>query len=592
MQRPSDDIQLLLAHADDHTPVLEEGLSHDAADDEAKSEPESYSFYSYSAGGNDLAEQGWSVIAPEGERGDRLLAAIRPLIDARHAEMDLAPKIYRVPAKMDAADADAWRRDVYDSDDPAEMPYYQLFLGDLHETPLALQQAQTIDGAVGRLAFSELEDYEAYVDKLLRWERAPIERAADLLFHTVRDGTPATSIGASGLVAPVLARSQESLASGALPAAAIREGGSDDPSPDELLRAVADLEASLLFTVSHGEGAPRRGWGSDDERRAGQGAMSFGRSGAIRGEDVAEASFMPGGMWFMFACYGAGTPSDSRFRHWLQLLRDAGKFSGRPEAVLRSLPGEGEAPFIAAVPKAALANPKGPIAFLGHLDLAWTYSFQELDRGGREGRAGKFFKVLRSLIRGDRVGLSLREIVRYYLDKNQAITDRSDQQRAAEVSGIDLGDQRAQLAHLWMVRQDLAGYTILGDPAARLPHTPRPRARPTPKPSAPEELRSQQAPQAQAQAQQAPLQEVPQAEPVQEKQAQQAQQAQVPAPTPAPELSAEETARREAAVHEVIVGDLGIRKLAEKYGVDRSELERWHAAYTEAGRRALAKLSS
>src|SRR4029079_18135998 len=32
--------------------------------------------------------------------------------------------------------------------------------------------------------------------------------------------------------------------------------------------------------------------------------------------------------------------------------------------------------------------------------------------------------------------------------------------------------QRTRLGHLWMLRQDLLGYVLLGDPAARLPLTP------------------------------------------------------------------------------------------------------------------------
>ncbi len=36
---------------------------------------------------------------------------------------------------------------------------------------------------------------------------------------------------------------------------------------------------------------------------------------------------------------------------------------------------------MAQIPKAALANPSGPLASMGHIDPAWTCSFQELDHG-------------------------------------------------------------------------------------------------------------------------------------------------------------------------------------------------------------------
>ncbi len=48
----------------------------------------------------------------------------------------------------------------------------------------------------------------------------------------------------------------------------------------------------------------------------------------------------------------------------------------------------------------------------------------------------------------------------------------------------------------------------------------------------------------------------------------------------------------EEAVHEVIAGEIGLKKIAAKYAVDRDVLDTWHDAYTEAGRKALAGLGS
>jgi len=588
------DLQLLLAYADEHDPVLPSGLEVNAVDEPTDPEGSSEigSFYNPGMAGNDLNAQGWGIFAPEGEAGDRLLAAIAPLVAAREAELGAPAPVFRVPAKMSPSDADSWRRDVYESADPDDQPFYQLFLGDLDQTPLALQQAQAIDSCVGRLAFSELEDYEAYAAKVLRWERAPDEGMADLLLHTVHDGTPATSIGARDLVAPLRelaldARERGKLSIGDL----VESGDSDDPSPDQLIDTVTGRDRGLLFSLSHGEGAPRKGWSSVDQQRAGQGAMSFGRGGRLRGDDLRDRPFLPGGMWFMFACYGAGTPNESRFRHWLQQLRDAGKFRGKPEAVLRSLPTEGERPFVAALPRVALANPQGPLAFIGHLDLAWTYSFQELDRGKKDGTAGKFFKVLRSILRGDRIGLSLREITRAYLDKNQNLTDRYDSKRSQAVKGAPEIDDRIQMAHLWMARQELAGYTVLGDPAARLAQQARPTLTPQQTRSqAPIELRTP-APTPQEQAQeQAQAQSQVQATAQPPARAQAPAQQEQDTSVPRPELSAADLDLRVEAVQAMIIGDEGLRALTKRFAVDRSTLTRWLTAYTEAGREALRTL--
>ncbi|MCA9659894.1 MAG: hypothetical protein KC486_16235 [Myxococcales bacterium] len=601
MQRDSNhdnDLQLLLAYADDHSPVLPDGLERDAAERHEEEEgAEGRSFYDPGAAGNDLAAQGWGIVAPEGEEGDRLLAAIEPLIKARRAQIQGDHVVYRVKPKMTAAEVDSWRRDVYEKADPDEQPLYQLFLGDLDQVPLGLQQTQSIDSCVGRLAFDKIEDYEAYVDKLLRWERAPAAAGGDLLLHTVHDGTPATSIGARGLMEPIYAEAAEAAAKGRLPLRELlRSGDPDSPDPAQLKAALDGREAGVLFTLSHGEGAPRRDWASEADKRAGQGAMSFGSAGRLRGDDIRSGAFLPGGVWFMFACYGAGTPDDSRFRHWLQQLRDAGKFRGKPEAVLKSLPKEGERPFVAALPRAALANPKGPVAFIGHLDLAWTYSFQELDRGRKDSTAGKFYKVVRSLLRGDRVGISLREIARHYVEKNQALTNNMDERKAKEVQGESVADDRVEMAHLWMARQDLAGYVTLGDPAARLAFTsPQPsRSQQSQRPQqiqAPIELNSappqaqqtQQAQQAQQIQQVEQTQEAAQAEPVEQS---------TQTSTPAREVDPAELDRMVEAVHAMIVGDLGMRALTKEYGVDRSTLTRWLSAYSDAGREALRKLKA
>jgi Arc/MetJ-type ribon-helix-helix transcriptional regulator len=337
----------------------------------------------------------------------------------------------------------------------------------------------------------------------------------------------------------------------------------------------------VLFTLSHGEGAPRRDWASEADKRAGQGAMSFGRSGRLRGDDIRSGAFLPGGVWFMFACYGAGTPDDSRFRHWLQQLRDAGKFRGKPEAVLKSLPKEGERPFVAALPRAALANPDGPVAFIGHLDLAWTYSFQELDRGRKDSTAGKFYKVVRSILRGDRVGLSLREIARHFVEKNQTLTNSIDQRKAQEVKGEAVADDRVAMAHLWMARQDLAGYVTLGDPAARLAFTPpqtsrAPQTQQVEQSQAPIELRdaAQETAQLQQTAQLQAIERAPQTS------------------ASAAEVDPAEVDRMVEAVQAMIVGDLGMRALAAEYGVDRSTLTRWLSVYSDAGREALRKLKA
>jgi hypothetical protein len=225
-----------------------------------------------------------------------------------------------------------------------------------------------------------------------------------------------------------------------------------------------------VFSCSHGAGAPRGGWRSPDARRALQGALCLGRGQHLDTEALARAPFVPGGVWLMFACFGAGTPRHSAYHPWLTRLQAAGEHDEDLAPVLASLPGEGEPPFIAALPQAALANPDGPLAIIGHLDLAWSYGFCDLDKMSRGERHRRFHELVAQLVKGRRVGLALgASLVRARTQVQTELTIAADDAARAgqEPADPQLGP-RVRLGHRWMVLQDLAGYVALGDPAARI----------------------------------------------------------------------------------------------------------------------------
>ena len=466
------DLDLLMVHADDHTPVLRDGLDAATAKGHPGEPTSPRQFWDEGGDPNDLALQRWGVIAPRGPEGDRLLALIAPLIAHRQDQQHAPIQIYRVPPQMTQDEAMRWRKREFDdgADLNIDIPRYQLILGDLDQVPLALQQVQQSDGHVGRLAFTRDDDYAAYVDKLLRWEKLSSGTAdADSLFFTVHDGTAATAAGHRALVAPGVELLRRRHAAGQYPARDILElGDPNAPSPDELLARAATSSPGVLFSLSHGEGAPRGGWHTPEEQRRRQGAMSFGRAGQLTGDELRDHSFMPGGVWFMLACYGAGTPSTSAYKHWLAQLAAAGQFRGKPEAVLAGLPGPRDRPFIAALPQAVLASSNGPLAFIGHVDLAWTYGFQELDDGAHS-RPARYMGITRSLHKRDRTGVALRELLRYFDQTNLELTGILDREAAERSAGRPVQPDVVRQGHLWMLRQDLAAYILLGDPAVRLP---------------------------------------------------------------------------------------------------------------------------
>lgn len=466
-------LHLLLSQADSGEPTLPEGLPERAltgasAEDEREEREDPQYLYDESADPQSLSKQRWGVIAPDSARGDRLLDLLRPLITRRAEQQGAEVQVHRLPSNLTPAQATRWKRDKFNprATFGLDVPRYQLLLGDLDELPLCVQQVLAVDGFTGRVAFDEDDAYRAYAEKVIRWEDKPAPaESPDSFYFTVHDKTAATRAGYRALMKPGLALAEEYRDRGLYRAERV-EGHGDEiiPSPDELLRLARGEHPAVLFSVSHGDGPPRGGWTSAEEQRRGQGAMSFGRDGKLRAEDVGEGAFLPGGVWFMLACYGAGTPDSSAYAHWLRNLQANEQFRGQVEPVLAGLPRPGDRPFIAALPKRLLANPDGPLAFIGHIDLAWTYSFQELD-DGVQSRIGRFLGVQRMLVQGDRVGVATRDLLSGLVDLNEQLTTAYDQ-----VARVGTGAALpSQLGHVWMARNDLAAWVLLGDPAARLP---------------------------------------------------------------------------------------------------------------------------
>jgi hypothetical protein len=477
---PGHELQLLLARAEDHRPVLEEGLDAGAIREPPKptalpGRVEVPSWQRSDADPNLLPAQRWGVIAPEGALGDLLVRAIADLIEHRRQEQRAPVKEYRVPPDMDAAAAVKWKKEVLE--DPAvpkkERPWYLLILGDLHHVSVELQQVLAHGSCVGRLHVGrpdgepDLEGYTAYAKKVVAHElRTEVEEAPDLLLYTARDGSSATKAGQRLLVQPSLEVMQTQWKA-ERPALDIVEVPYDASSPEALLSAAAQARAGVMLSVSHGLGRPAHGWASPEQQRSTQGALSVGRGLTLTGEMLRATPFLPGGMWFCFACFGAATPPASAFHAWLSHLAGKGLYPGKPESVLESLPRAGERPFLAALPQALLANEQGPLAIIGHSDLAWAFSFMDVEDPSK-GRASRILSTLEVLANGSRAGVAHSELMSSYREVNNDLTADYQAQEEARLYGTPDPVDPARQGLRWMLRNDLRGYLLLGDPAARL----------------------------------------------------------------------------------------------------------------------------
>jgi hypothetical protein len=287
-----------------------------------------------------------------------------------------------------------------------------------------------------------------------------------LLLYTAQDGTSATWLGHQLLVEPCLDEMRTRWKT-KWPMLDPRLIPYESASPDALLRAAGEVRAGVMLSVTHGLGRPEKGWASPEEQRATQGALSVGPGLALTGDMLRQTPFLPGGMWFCVACFGAATPAKSVFHAWLSQLSKAGAYPGRPESVLSNLPGPGERPFLAALPQALLANEQGPLAIIGHSDLAWALSFTEVDDPARS-RAPHFLSALKVLANGSRAGVALDTLMREYRETNNHLMAGYQAREDAQVYGHPDPTDPVQHGTLWMQRNDMRGYLLLGDPAARL----------------------------------------------------------------------------------------------------------------------------
>jgi hypothetical protein len=534
-------LELLLARADDCQPVLHQGLAEETLlgvpPPRGGELPEH--LWDVNSDPNDLSKQRWGIVAPAGAEFNWLLDAVEPLRRVREETQGTPVAVYRYPKKpsreLEVTWALRWKKEFFRREGQAEanLPRYLLLLGDLHELPLELQQVLATDAFVGRLAFPSRAGYVAYVDKVLRWEGLrPREKRARMLFYTSWDGTEATVNGYRGLIAPSVEACRGGQQLGEFPKVDVLECKGELPAPGEqLLAQVTQPGPGVLFSLSHGAASL---WGDRHER---QGALVLPGGTSLMGQHVASRPFLPGGIWFFFACFGAGTPVKSSYAHWLDKLHESAPEAA--ERIASQLLPEGEKPFIAALPQAVLANPEGPLAVMGHVDLAWSYGFRDHGRP----TPSRFIGVLKALVEGGRAGVALHALQRFVNETSIELTMLYSEAQKTPAGGGRSLIETVKWAELWMVRQDLSNYILLGDPAVRLPlDTP----------------------------QQAPVQRVVHPEPR------------------AGLLPPAGLATAEKAVLELLSGQ-SLSRVADRHSISTRELREWEELFRAAGSAALSR---
>ena len=331
----------------------------------------------------DLGESGWGVILPAAaDKAIRpgILDALGELINHRKSQ---AGDLYKPPEDLlyrpnETKDEYLERHGVGPGPvDPTHVPYYLLIVADPLSIPFRFQYEMDVQFAVGRIDFRTLDEYARYAASVVAAETGKVllPRTATF-FGVANNDDPATEISTSGLIEPLANEMAASPPGKKKPeqhpwqVTPILRG---DATKSRLVEILGGKEPpSLLFTASHGVGFPC----GNVLQPTQQGALLCSDwPGPWSGPSARSTT------WIATITYATktfrATPTCSE-----PLLSCSPATAGTPrtddfarrafktEAVLSPRP------FLAQLPMKMLSLPKGgALAVIGHIDRAWSYSF-------------------------------------------------------------------------------------------------------------------------------------------------------------------------------------------------------------------------
>jgi hypothetical protein len=385
-----------------------------------------------------LSQAGWAIVFPVGTPPE-IRKALEPLVAWRREEA--AKKCARRFAELEYRPGDTRVSFLseygaeLDGADPADVPYYLLFVGSPEEIPFEFQYQLDIQYAVGRIDFERAEDYARYAGAVVARERAAVEKttAQDRQYgiFAPREEGDVTGRIHDELVLALLKRLTNRPARRWRCSKALAAGAT--------IERLAELVGTcdFLFTGCHGWGlAP-----GDPLQRECMGALLDQNSNAFSAASVPADLKLDGLLAFLFTCASGGTPRYDDFE----------ELESGPKPLA-------EKAFTARLPQQLLLQGAG--AVFAHVGRAWTYSFSR--QGGRT-QIDAFEDTIRRILQGHPIGHAAE------IFNHRHVMLAADLMIVRELERHTGRAADQELADLFCALRDARNFVVLGDPAVRLP---------------------------------------------------------------------------------------------------------------------------
>jgi hypothetical protein len=410
---------------------------------------------------DDPLSVGWKfLVSNKDPLKEEIIKAVEPLAKHRGMKDPSQPLIYNCNYEYEWMD---WIRNNCWSLSLGEAPYYVLIIGGPEQVPFRFQSTLDSAVAVGRANFDSIEDLKEYVKKVIRLEKAenPVVDREVIMFAPNWGLDDPTFFSKTFMAQPLSQHIKDTLN---FQTTNLFE---NDATKEKLINTVAHSAPTLVYTASHGLGAPNEDM-SIQKRYNGaiccQNMRGIGKppQGTYSVDDVPDGgAYAEGSVFFNFSCYGYGTPARSDFYHWTR--RDGLKSNGNPRF-------NAAEDFISALPKKLLAHPRGPIGFFGHVDTAWLHGFADpvnpyiLERWSS--RMGPFKKAVETILSAHTLGLVLNSMNSGYSIGSLVLTNAYD--RIASGAEVMTSEKNSRLVDYWIARTDAQNYMLFGDPGTHV----------------------------------------------------------------------------------------------------------------------------